>query len=389
MPLTTEIPIPEAYQPIALPSRSQKSARTFKYIATWDTVEKPPLLYRRQSEHQVQTSTITTTSVPTKTLIDNTVTKTCSSEANKLSLPLFSTNLILQKQQISETPTHGFSPHSMLLQDHQSLFLNLRLADSFINWFNRHLYTSTTSPMTAISVQDKTYKIFKVYQDYSWEATLPEISEHPLFPEDEPLEHSLGTCLRHTSEMQAAKYPFSADMIEILLKTLSSSLSVSYFHLLLSRYYSKQPTSKKRSDKTSLLQKQLLTDLKPFLESALQKPIRKTIFDKPQVYGPLSFNSINKTLNESGLSSAQSSSALQFSYDSGTLSVSPEAIKNWQRLFLEPFGGPRNVEYVVVLPEADLVVNGMKSFFKELNCLYEVGGDGVQGFSVAISRFAV
>jgi len=84
----------------------------------------------------------------------------------------------------------------------------------------------------------------------------------------------------------------------------------------------------------------------------------------------LTFTSLNS--NKNALSSIPpSTNGLLFSYDSDSFSVSPDAVKHWQRLFLEPLGGQRNVEYIVLLPDADVVVNGMKLFFKELNSLYE------------------
>lgn len=199
-----------------------------------------------------------------------------------------------------------------------------------------------------------------------------------LFPEDDPMERTVDLIKKQVGDLQLSKYPFSTDLIEILLKQFSSSLSIRYFHMLLSRYYSQIETPKLEplkhspwsSENSGIQHKKLLLDLKPVLEMAMQKPIQRTIFEKATIDGPLSLRELNTAENK--LDSAPSTNGFLFSYDSDTVSVSPESIKHWQRLFLEPFGGKRNVEYIVVLPDADLVVNGTKVFFKELNTLYEV-----------------
>lgn len=363
LPKMEQIPMPEDYRTIPLPSRKYKINKELlmKYVPTWDTIQTPPVLSRRPSGNRTMASSSGNVVVVENTFTTTKLATSCI-DTTKLTLPLVTPAL---QRQVSDIPT----PLTISLQDHQSLFLNLRLTDSFINWINRRLIYNAT---TTFSVQEKTYKIFKIYQNLGWRTSQVEVSNHPLFPEDEPMEHTLGSCMKHVSEVETAKFPFTTDLIEILLKTFSSSLSVNYFHLLLSQYYRKHSNADHYAKSISLLQTKLLTDLKPCLESAVQKPVRKTIFDKPKVDGPLSFNKLNETLNANGMSSAQSSSAVLFTYDGDILSVSPEAIKNWQRLYLEPFGGPRNVEYIVVLPDTDLVVNGMKSFFKELNGLYEV-----------------
>ena len=40
---------------------------------------------------------------------------------------------------------------------------------------------------------------------------------------------------------------------------------------------------------------------------------------------------------------------------------------------LEPYSCQRDVAYIVVAPENDLVLNNVKLFFKEFSAVYEVG----------------
>lgn len=39
---------------------------------------------------------------------------------------------------------------------------------------------------------------------------------------------------------------------------------------------------------------------------------------------------------------------------------------------LEPYGSQRDVAYVVVCPENEALLNGAKSFFRDLTAIYEV-----------------
>jgi len=43
-----------------------------------------------------------------------------------------------------------------------------------------------------------------------------------------------------------------------------------------------------------------------------------------------------------------------------------------EKLLLEPYASQRDVAYIVVAPENDLVLNNVKLFFKEFSAVYEV-----------------
>lgn len=43
-----------------------------------------------------------------------------------------------------------------------------------------------------------------------------------------------------------------------------------------------------------------------------------------------------------------------------------------EKLLLEPYSCQRDVAYIVVAPENDLVLNNVKLFFKEFSAVYEV-----------------
>jgi len=369
--------MPDDYKAVKLPSEklSPLKGKHIQYIPSWDASQKPPLLSRRPSNNNRNGQS---TSVSTNS--EFSLSKQSSAFESKLSLPLVSP--ALSQRTLSDTTTPSLS---VLPQEQQSLLLNLRLTDSFLNWVSKNIGSDN---FTTTSIQDKTYKIFNIYQNIFWKNTMFDDVSHSLFPEDDPLERTVDLIKKQVGDLQLSKYPFTTDLIEILLKQFSSSLSIRYFHMLLSRYYSQSVVDVSKleppkhspwsAENSGIQHKKLLLDLKPILEVAMQKPIQRTIFEKATIEGPLSLQELNTTGNR--LELAPSTNGFLFSYDNDTVSVSPESIKHWQRLFLEPFGGKRNVEYIVVLPDADIVVNGMKVFFKELNTLYEVSM--IQGLDI-------
>ena len=356
--------MPDDFKPVKLPSERMpiNKGKVMKYVPSWDKNQTPPLLSRRPSNNQSSQASLSST------LDASSLSRHSSAFDSKLSLPLVSP--ALSQRTFSDTPTPSLS---VLPQDHQSLILNLRLTDSFLNWINKHV--SCDSFNTATSIQDKTFKIFSIYQNLVWKnATINNNENHNLlFPEDDPIDKCLDIIKEQVTDLKPSRFPLSTDLIEILLKQFSSTLSIKYFHMLLSQYYTQNLDKVKKGtgDKMGLQQKKLLLDMKPLLNSAMQKPLQKSDYEEPKIEGPLLLNDLNNKPNV--LTSTPSSShGLLFSYDNETVSVSPEAVKHWQRLHLEPFGGQRKVEYIVVLPDADIVVNGMKLLFKELNSLYEV-----------------
>ena len=58
-------------------------------------------------------------------------------------------------------------------------------------------------------------------------------------------------------------------------------------------------------------------------------------------------------------------------HDRDWMSVSPYSLRYWDKQFLEPFGKVRDVLYVVVAPDNDMVLKHVNSFFKELSTVYE------------------
>uniref|UniRef100_A0A8B9J9X9 Mediator of RNA polymerase II transcription subunit 13 n=1 Tax=Astyanax mexicanus TaxID=7994 RepID=A0A8B9J9X9_ASTMX len=58
-------------------------------------------------------------------------------------------------------------------------------------------------------------------------------------------------------------------------------------------------------------------------------------------------------------------------YDRDFLALSPLALPFWEKLLLEPYGGQRDVAYLVLCPNNDPIINGARAFFQELSAVYE------------------
>ena len=355
-------PIADLYTPLLLPSERLNTVfhKHLKYTPSWDLSQNPPILCRRPSGN--------------RTVLDQAdVTHGTSSGDSKLTLSLPSP---LSVSRLSDVHTSGFSPVPISMQDYQSLIVNLTLADSYINWVNSNI--NLVNSVSSSSAQDKTFNLFHMYQNILWKASNRGVSS--LFPEDLSLQktgtNTLESAVKPSVHVVSSNFLLQPELIEILLKKFTSPFSVKYFHHMLNKYYTNQPLHSKYNlknpDCANIQKNKLLKELHLHLERALQKPVRKAIWDTPKVDGPLSFRKLNKLVNKMSLQSMLSANSLLFHYDGDALSISPDAVKYWQPLYLEPFGGSRNVAYIVALPESEFIVSSAKQFFKELNSLYEV-----------------
>lgn len=55
------------------------------------------------------------------------------------------------------------------------------------------------------------------------------------------------------------------------------------------------------------------------------------------------------------------------------LALSPLALPFWEKLLLEPYGGQRDVAYLVLCPSSPSLLAAAQAFFQELSAVYEVG----------------
>uniref|UniRef100_A0A8D2N7H3 Mediator of RNA polymerase II transcription subunit 13 n=1 Tax=Zonotrichia albicollis TaxID=44394 RepID=A0A8D2N7H3_ZONAL len=117
----------------------------------------------------------------------------------------------------------------------------------------------------------------------------------------------------------------------------------------------------------------MLLSLQPVLQDAIQK---KRTVRSWGVQGPLTWQQFHKMAGRGSYGTDESPEPLPIptfllGYDYDFLVLSPFALPYWERLMLEPYGSQRDVAYVVVCPENEALLNGAKSFFRDLTAIYE------------------
>ncbi|XP_044173755.1 mediator of RNA polymerase II transcription subunit 13-like isoform X2 [Acropora millepora] len=119
-----------------------------------------------------------------------------------------------------------------------------------------------------------------------------------------------------------------------------------------------------------------LNCLRQLMQDALQKSTSRKTWEQPNgtvVQGPLSWKQLHHlaTKGNEETPRAQPIPSVTVGYSGDWMSLSPIALQFWEKLLLEPYSCQRDVAYVVVAPENDLVLSNVKMFFKEFSAVYE------------------
>ncbi|KAM4635777.1 mediator of RNA polymerase II transcription subunit 13-like [Polymixia lowei] len=123
----------------------------------------------------------------------------------------------------------------------------------------------------------------------------------------------------------------------------------------------------------------MLLSLQPFLQDAIQKKRTGRTWENIQhVQGPLTWQQFHKMAGRGSYGSEESPEPLPIptlllGYDRERefLALSPLALPFWEKLLLEPYGGQRDVAYLVLCPNSPLMLAGARAFFQELSAVYE------------------
>jgi len=59
-------------------------------------------------------------------------------------------------------------------------------------------------------------------------------------------------------------------------------------------------------------------------------------------------------------------------YEYDYVVLSPFALPYWEKLLLDPYSSQRDIGYMVVCPDNETLLNGAKTFFRDLTAVYEV-----------------
>ncbi|XP_040053717.2 mediator of RNA polymerase II transcription subunit 13-like isoform X3 [Gasterosteus aculeatus] len=121
----------------------------------------------------------------------------------------------------------------------------------------------------------------------------------------------------------------------------------------------------------------MLLSLQPFLQDAIQKKRSGRTWENIQhVQGPLTWQQFHKMAGRGSYGSEESPEPLPIptvllGYDRDFLALSPLALPFWEKLLLEPYGGSRDVAYVVLCPSSPSLLAAARAFFQELSAVYE------------------
>ncbi|XP_075069949.1 mediator of RNA polymerase II transcription subunit 13-like isoform X2 [Mixophyes fleayi] len=122
----------------------------------------------------------------------------------------------------------------------------------------------------------------------------------------------------------------------------------------------------------------MLLSLQPFLQDAIQKKRTGRTWENIQhVQGPLTWQQFHKMAGRGSYGSEESPEPLPIpnllvGYDKDFLTIAPFSLPFWERLLLEPYGGQRDMGYLVLCPENPALLDGAKAFFSDLSAVYEM-----------------
>ncbi|XP_026210342.1 mediator of RNA polymerase II transcription subunit 13-like isoform X2 [Anabas testudineus] len=123
----------------------------------------------------------------------------------------------------------------------------------------------------------------------------------------------------------------------------------------------------------------MLLSLQPFLQDAIQKKRTGRTWENIQhVQGPLTWQQFHKMAGRGSYGSEESPEPLPiptvlvgYDRERDFYALSPLALPFWEKLLLEPYGGQRDVAYVVLCPNSTSLLAASRAFFLELSAVYE------------------
>ncbi|VVC88869.1 unnamed protein product [Leptidea sinapis] len=121
-----------------------------------------------------------------------------------------------------------------------------------------------------------------------------------------------------------------------------------------------------------IIVRRLMRRLRPLLQDAIQKRCcGARMWDG--VTGPLTWRQFHRLAGRGNedLCEPQPVPPLLVGHDRDWLSLSPYALRHWERLALEPYSYSRDVAYVVLAADGDAIAEPVRAFFRELSTAYE------------------
>lgn len=111
--------------------------------------------------------------------------------------------------------------------------------------------------------------------------------------------------------------------------------------------------------------------LQPLLQDAVQKKCSTRMWDA--VSGPLTWRQFHRLAGRGtdDLCEPQPVPTLLVGHDRDWVSLSPHAIHHWDKLMLEPYSYSRDVGYIVLVPDSNILITKVQAFFRDLSAAYE------------------
>ena len=159
---------------------------------------------------------------------------------------------------------------------------------------------------------------------------------------------------------------------ELFKEQWLSPFSVLYIARILSVFYKVGVVPCSKTDVPPASSLSLFYELNPSIQNAFKKSLKRRSHEFQKIDSPISFSLLHRLSGKNALQTSLPVRSILIGADGDYMSVAPNCLKSWRKLFLEPFSGPRDVAYVVVAPDSDLVLENTKQFFKELSMTYEV-----------------
>ena len=378
IPQVQDFPVGDMFTPISvLPSMKKKSLKfknpdSMLYIPTWKKNSRMPLVYQDKSstksiklpfvESQTRTSSRTSSSSVNRTLSEAKVGASNLSlvaEKQKENIELnrieITNQLPTQKEAISETFSTD-SNETMSLEIALSCRVPADVQTSEMIVWPYDLTFKDDKSLIYNSIDDNDSSTFK-----------------------EPRPKPPGTLNLPVTESPSDKGASNEGLValpsriaELFKEQWLSPFSVSYMTRILSVFYKVDflPCPKTEVPPASSLG--LFYELNPSIQNAFKKSLKKRSRELQKLEGPISFSSLHRMSGKNAVQSNLPVRPVLIGADGDYMSVAPNSLKSWRKLFLEPFSGSRDVAYVVVAPDSDLVLENTKQFFKELSMTYEV-----------------
>lgn len=118
----------------------------------------------------------------------------------------------------------------------------------------------------------------------------------------------------------------------------------------------------------------VMKQLQPLLQEAIQKKCTTRLWEAPTVSGPLTWRQFHRLAGRGtdDRCEPQPIPSLLMGREKDWITLAPYAVHLWEKLLLEPYSYSRDIAYVVVAPDNEFVLASVRTFFKELSCMYEV-----------------